>query len=47
VDIKAFFLMLLVVGVSLTGHYLKSAVDVLREIRDELRKAKPEEQIGR
>jgi hypothetical protein len=44
VDIKAFFLMLLGVGVCLNAQYLKSVAEVLREIRDEMRKAKSEGQ---
>jgi hypothetical protein len=36
--------MMLVVVVGLTGHYVKSVAEVLREIRDEMRKAKSEGQ---
>ena len=36
--------MLLGVVVGLNAHYLKSVVEVLREIRDEMRKAKAEGQ---
>jgi hypothetical protein len=46
-DSKTLFLMMLALMGCLIAHYIKCAVEVLREIRDELRKAKSEEWIGR